>query len=155
MLKKSFVIAFVLFIVTGLFVQARDLSVPAAVKLSNKRNIISTENVGAKKNTKTNIKTLSSTFDFYVYNFSNSPIYLTFSGNFPGGTTQHVVVPANTLSYPVNIQSGNYDIYASCPSWLTMWYAMSCGHSGSGQSYTFENVYLSDTGCTSLDVGSN
>ncbi|WP_286778589.1 MULTISPECIES: hypothetical protein [Sphingobacterium] len=119
MLKNSFVIAFALFIVTGLFVQARDLSVPV-VKLSNKRNVISTENVGAKKNTKTNIKTLSGTFDFYVYNFSNSPIYLTFSGDFPGGTTQHVVVAANTLSYPVNIQSGNYDIYASCPSWLTM-----------------------------------
>ncbi len=48
MLKKSFVIAFALFIVTGLFVQARDLSVPA-IKLSNKRNVISTENFGAKK----------------------------------------------------------------------------------------------------------
>jgi len=48
MLKKSFVIAFALFIVTGLFVQARDLSVPA-VKLSNKLDVVSTENVSTKK----------------------------------------------------------------------------------------------------------
>ncbi|WDF69331.1 hypothetical protein PQ465_02850 [Sphingobacterium oryzagri] len=96
----------------------------------------------------------SQTFDFYVYNFSNSSIYLTFNGNFPGGTTQHIVVPANTNAYPVTIQQGQYTIYASSANSFSMRYLMSCGYSGSGQSFTFEGVNLSPDfgGCPSLDI---
>ncbi|MND52353.1 hypothetical protein D3C87_629010 [compost metagenome] len=153
MLKKSFIVAFMLLISVSLLVQARDHGTTNLVKGSKAANKTLTTHLSNKKVAGKSTANLSDTFEFYVWNFTSSPIYLTFSPNFSGGSTQHVTVPANTRGYTVNLQRGSHYIYASCPYGLSMRYMMSCGYSGSGQYYTFENVVLSDTqGCTSLDI---
>ncbi|MEI2275341.1 hypothetical protein OHD16_24670 [Sphingobacterium sp. ML3W] len=152
MLKKSFIVAFMLLISVSLWVNARDHGTSNLLKGSKAANKSLTTHLSEKKVAGKSIANLSDTFEFYVYNFTSSPIYLTFSPNFSGTAVQYVIVPANTLGYPVNIQEGSYYLQASS-SWQSMRYLMSCGYFGSGQSYAFENVFLSDTqGCTSLDI---
>ncbi|MCS4228537.1 hypothetical protein [Sphingobacterium sp. BIGb0165] len=152
MLKKSFIVTFMLLISVSLLVQARDHGTTNLVKGSKAANKTLTTHLSKEKVAGKSTSNLNNTFEFYVYNFTSSPIYLTFSPNFPATPVQYVTVPANTLGYPVNIKEGNYYLQASS-SWQSMRYLMSCGYSGSGQSYAFENVFLSDTqGCTSLDI---
>ncbi|QRY56309.1 DUF5977 domain-containing protein [Sphingobacterium siyangense] len=89
--------------------------------------------------------------NFYAYNFTAYPVTITFNPTFSGGTFTQISVPANS-SYQVQIKAGNYYLDMNTAYNFNAAYMMSCGFYAFGPSASFQNVNISDSGCSSLDV---
>lgn len=89
--------------------------------------------------------------NFYAYNFTAYPVTITLNPTFSGGTYVQFSVAANS-TYQVDVKAGNYYLDVNTSYNYEAAFMMSCGFYGFGTSASFQNVNISGSGCSSIDI---